>query len=337
MDKKTSIISLVGMGGRPCLLDVFKSHKAHVSSSMGYPYGLTKKEFEECVTDWASCVNMGVDEVYEYLLENPQLILNWMQFCGIEPKVVGSVTSGNAMRSCNIDDYNELCKGLEGVTDDSFPWDTEYDDDNIDDWDSISNLSNIQCDVDDMGFDEYKGSKNVVPRGSVIDMEGNVISDGNVSCDGSASSWFGSKGIPKGKRSENKNDKGKKNVLNKEMEAYAMTEEGRWHCTIEFYNDPLNLKKFTVYSSLRSFSKFCEREDIYVDEITLKELVSNGKSYCCLDMFVQGSKTLVAYDNLEYMKNDIIAIFGENALKEGSSSKKRGSRGNKKNKKINIL
>ena len=50
------------------------------------------------------------------------------------------------------------------------------------------------------------------------------------------------------------------------------------------------------------------------------------------------SKTLVAYDSLECMKNDIIAIFGENALKKASSSsKKRGSRGNKKNKKINIL
>ena len=335
MDKETSIISLVGMGGRPCLLDVFKSHKAHVSSSMGYPYGLTKKEFEECVTDWANCVNMAVDEVYEYLLENPQLILNWMQFYGIEPKVIDSIGSGNAMRSCNMDDYNNLCKGLDGVTDDTFPWDNDDYDDSIDDWDAISNLSNIQCDVDDMGFDEYKGSKDVVPRGSVIDMEGNVISDGNVSCDGSASSWFGSKGIPKGKRSEN--NKGKKDVLNKEMEAYAMTEEGRWHCNIEFYDDPLNLKKFTVYSSLRSFSKFCEREEIYVDEITLKELVTNGKSYCCLDMFVQGSKTLVAYDCLECMKNDIIAIFGEKALKEGSSSKKRGSRGNKKNKKINIL
>ena len=117
-----------------------------------------------------------------------------------------------------------------------------------------------------------------------------------------------------------------------------MTEEGRWHCTIEFYDDPLNLSKFTVYSSLRSFSKFCEREEIYVDEITLNELVTNGKSYCCLDMFVQGSKTLVAYDSLDCMKNDIIAIFGENALKKASSSsKKRGSRGNKKNKKINIL
>lgn len=330
MDKETSIISLVGMGGRPCLLDVFKSHKAHVSSSMGYPYGLTKKEFEECATDWANCVNMAVDEVYEYLLENPQLILNWMQFYGIEPKVVNS---GNAMRSCNMDDYNNLCKGLEGVTDDSFPWDNVDYDDSIDDWDAIANLSNIQCDVDDMGFDEYKNSKDALPRGSVIDMEGNIISDGNVSCDGSASSWFGSKW----QRNENKNDKGKKKVLNKEMEAYAMTEEGRWHCTIEFYNDPLNLSKFTVYSSLRSFSKFCEREEIYVDEITLNELVTNGKSYCCLDMFVQGSKTLVAYDSLECMKNDIIAIFGENALKKASSSKKRGSRGNKKNKKINIL
>ena len=51
-------------------------------------------------------------------------------------------------------------------------------------------------------------------------------------------------------------------------------------------------------------------------------------------MFVQGSKTLVAYDSLDCMKNDIIAIFGENALKKASSSKKRGSRGNKKNKKI---
>ena len=65
-----------------------------------------------------------------------------------------------------------------------------------------------------MGFDEYKGHG--VPRGSVVDMEGNILSVGDGDIDGSLSSWVGVK--------DNKGKKGKGKFQNKELDAMAMSE-----------------------------------------------------------------------------------------------------------------
>ena len=128
---------------------------------------------------------------------------------------------------------------------------------------------------------------------------------------------------------ENKGEKGK--FKNKELDAMTMSEEGRWHCTIEYYDNPLNLNNYSVFNSLRTFSKFCEREKIVVDSITLKELVENGKSYCCLDVFDVHSRSLVAYDDIQKLKDDADMMYGHWNIKKGSS-KKRGARGKKSSK-----
>ena len=86
-----------------------------------------------------------------------------------------------------------------------------------------------------------------------------------------------------------------------------------------------------MFNTLRTISKFCEREKIVVDSITLKELVENGKSYCCLDVFDVHSRSLVAYDDIQKLKDDADMMYGHWNIKKGSS-KKRGARGKKSSK-----
>ena len=292
-----------GSIGRPNLSSVFKSHIVEMLGKIKYPCGLTKEQFHDCVCDFSSEWCREYDECYEYLLDYPSLVHEWMVFKGLtKSKNVGSNVVPKEL--CLVDDYGNIIEGLGN----DFPWE-----DDIDDWSESGRSYNVQ-DIDDMGFDEYKGHG--VPRGSVVDMEGNILSVGDGDIDGSLSSWVGN----------NKGGKGK--FKNKELDAMAMSEEGRWHCTIEYYDNPLNLNKYSVFNSLRAFSKFCEREKIVVDSITLKELVENGKSYCCLDVFDVHSRSLVAYDDIKKLKDDADMIYGHWNVK-GGSSKKRGSRGKK--------
>lgn len=294
-----------GSIGRPNLSSVFKSHIVEMLGKIKYPCGLTKEQFHDCVCDFSSEWCREYDECYEYLLDYPSLVHEWMVFKGLtKSKNVGSNVVPKEL--CLVDDYGNIIEGLGN----DFPWE-----DDIDDWGESGKSYNVQ-DIDDMGFDEYKGHG--VPRGSVVDMEGNILSVGDGDIDGSLSSWVGVK--------DNKGKKGK--FKNKELDAMAMSEEGRWHCTIEYYDNPLNLNKYSVFNSLRAFSKFCEREKIVVDSITLKELVENGKSYCCLDVFDVHSRSLVAYDDIKKLKDDADMMYGHWNVK-GGSSKKRGSRGKK--------
>lgn len=296
-----------GSIGRPNLSSVFKSHIVEMLGKIKYPCGLTKEQFHDCVCDFSSEWCREYDECYEYLLDYPSLVHEWMVFKGLtKSKNVGSNVVPKEL--CLVDDYGNIIEGLGN----DFPWE-----DDIDDWTESGKSYNVQ-DIDDMGFDEYKGHG--VPRGSVVDMEGNILSVGDGDIDGSLSSWVGNN------NNKGKKDKGK--FKNKELDAMAMSEEGRWHCTIEYYDNPLNLNKYSVFNSLRAFSKFCEREKIVVDSITLKELVENGKSYCCLDVFDVHSRSLVAYDDIKKLKDDADMIYGHWNVK-GGSSKKRGSRGKK--------
>lgn len=307
MARRMPTISLLcgGSIGRPNLSSVFKSHIVEMLGKIKYPCGLTKEQFHDCVCDFSSEWCREYDECYEYLLDYPSLVHEWMVFKGLtKSKNVGSNVVPKEL--CLVDDYGNIIEGLGN----DFPWE-----DDIDDWGESGKSYNVQ-DIDDMGFDEYKGHG--VPRGSVVDMEGNILSVGDGDIDGSLSSWVGN--------NNNKSKKGK--FKNKELDAMAMSEEGRWHCTIEYYDNPLNLNKYSVFNSLRAFSKFCEREKIVVDSITLKELVENGKSYCCLDVFDVHSRSLVAYDDIKKLKDDADMIYGHWNVK-GGSSKKRGSRGKK--------
>lgn len=311
MARRMPTISLLcggGSIGRPNLSSVFKSHIVEMLGKIKYPCGLTKEQFHDCVCDFSSEWCREYDECYEYLLDYPSLVHEWMVFKGLtKSKSVGSNAVPKEL--CLVDDYGNI---IEGIGND-FPWD-----DDIDDWAESGRSYDVR-DIDDMGFDEYKGHG--VPRGSVVDMEGNILSVGDGDIDGSLSSWVGVK--------DNKGKKGK--FQNKELDAMAMSEEGRWYCTIEYYDNPLNLDKYSVFNSLRAFSKFCEREKIVVDSITLKELVENGKSYCCLDVFDVHSRSLVAYDDIQKLKDDADMMYGYWNIKKGSS-KKRGARGKKSSK-----
>ena len=309
MARRMPTISLLcgGSIGRPNLSSVFKSHIVEMLGKIKYPCGLTKEQFHDCVCDFSSEWCREYDECYEYLLDYPSLVHEWMVFKGLT-KSKNSGSNVVPKELCLVDDYGNIIEGLGN----DFPWE-----DDIDDWAESGKSYNVQ-DIDDMGFDEYKGHG--VPRGSVVDMEGNILSVGDGDIDGSLSSWVGVK--------DNKGKKDKGKFKNKELDAMAMSEEGRWHCTIEYYDNPLNLNKYSVFNSLRAFSKFCEREKIVVDSITLKELVENGKSYCCLDVFDVHSRSLVAYDDIKKLKDDADMMYGHWNVK-GGSSKKRGSRGKK--------